>query len=335
MAANDAFLQRANSSREQVLGCCCYALEPGPCNLSDCPTLACLRLGARQVRICERKTGNDTVAWEEIHASPILDASGRLTQVVEVWRDISERRAAEAKLAESYRLASVGVLASGFSHEMNTPLATTLMCVEGILRETPPGQNGQIDEARIRENATIARDQILRCRGITQHFLRLSRGQRHAADIVDLNAAIAAAQRLVDPTARANSVAVAVRPSATTLHVRADEAELQNLLVNLLLNAIQASKPGGKVAIATEGGDAVHIRVTDEGCGIAPEYRQKIFEPFFSLRQGGTGLGLFLSLNAVRSWGGNILVESTPGKGSIFEVVMPAIDPGLQPKDGL
>ncbi len=333
MAANDAFLQRAGNSREQVLGCCCYELEPGPCNLSDCPTLACLRSGARQVRIHERKTGNDTVAWEEIHASPILDASGRLAQVVEVWRDISERRAAEAKLAESHRLASVGVLASGFSHEMNTPLATTLMCVEGILRETPPGHGGQMDQARIRENATIARDQILRCRGITQHFLRLSRGQRHAGDIVDLGAAIAAAQRLVDPTARATSVNVAVQPFVTTLHVRADEAELQNLLVNLLLNAIQASKPGDKVVVAAQGGDSVHIRVTDEGCGIAPEYRQKIFEPFFSLRQGGNGLGLFLSLNAVRSWGGNILVESTPGKGSIFEVVIPAIDSGPQSKD--
>ncbi len=336
MAANDAFLQRAAVSREQVLGCCCYELEPGPCNLSDCPTLVCLRSGARQVRICERKTGNDTVAWEEIHASPILDDQGRLVQVVEVWRDISERRAAEAKLAESHRLASVGVLASGFSHEMNTPLATTLMCIEGILRETPAGHDEPMDQARIREKATVAREQILRCRGITQHFLRLSRGQPHAGDIVDLDAAIAGAQRLVDPTARASSVEVAVRPSATTLHVRADEAELQNLLVNLLLNAIQASKPGGKVVVAAEGGDAVRIRVTDEGCGIAPEYRQKIFEPFFSLRQGGNGLGLFLSLNAVRSWGGNIVVESMPGKGSIFEVVIPAIDSGPrpQPKDG-
>ncbi len=332
IAANDAFLQRAGNSREQVLGVCCSQLEPGPCNLSDCPTLACLRSGERQVRICERRTADNTVAWEEIHSSPILDASGRLVQVVEVWRDISERRAAEAKLAESYRLASVGVLASGFSHEMNTPLATTLMCVEGILRETPPGQNG--DQTRIRDHAAIAREQILRCRGITQHFLRLARGQRHAADIVDLDAAIAAAQKLVDPTARASSVNVVVQPLATTLHVRADEAELQNLLVNLLLNAIQASKPGGKVVIATEGGDAVHIRVTDEGCGIAPEYRQKIFEPFFSLRNGGTGLGLFLSLNAVRSWGGTITVESTPGKGSTFEVVIPSIQSSEQAKDG-
>lgn len=333
IAANDAFLQRASNSREQVLGCCCYQVEPQFCNLSDCPTLACLRSGERQVRICERKTGNNTVAWEEIHASPILDNSGQLAQVVEVWRDISERRAAEAKLAESYRLASVGVLASGFSHEMNTPLATTLMCVEGILRENGDGSAGKVDQARIRENAAIAREQILRCRGITQHFLRLSRGQRQAADIVDLQAAVAAAQKLVEPTARNSSVTVQTQLSTTTLHVRADEAELQNLLVNLLLNAIQASRAGGKVVIATQGGEAVHIRVTDQGCGIAPEYKEKIFEPFFSLRQGGTGLGLFLSLNAVRSWGGTITVESTPGEGSIFEVLIPAIDSGASGRD--
>jgi two-component system, NtrC family, sensor kinase len=337
IAANDAFLQRANNSREHVLGSCCYQLEPGPCSLSDCPTLACLRAGTRQVRICERKTGSNTVAWEEIHASPILDASGQLTQVVEVWRDISERRAAEAKLAESYRLASVGVLASGFSHEMNTPLATTLMCVEGILRETPSGQETLMDEARIRENASIAREQILRCRGITQHFLRLSRGERHGTggDVVDLNAAITAAQRLVEPTARASSLNVVVQPFATTQHVRADEAELQNLLVNILLNAIQASKPGGKVVVATQNGDSVRIRVIDEGCGIAPEHRQKIFEPFFSLRPGGTGLGLFLSLNAVRKWGGNISLESEPGKGSTFEVVLPAMHSDTSSKNEL
>ena len=186
--------------------------------------------------------------------------------------------------------------------------------------------SGKSTRPRIRENAAIAREQILRCRGVTQHFLRLSRGQRSAGgEIVDLNAAIAAAHRLVEPTARASSVGVVVEPLAMTLHVRAGEAELQNVLVNLLLNAIQASPAGSKVVVATQDGDVIDIRITDEGCGIAPEYRQKIFEPFFSLRQDGTGLGLFLSQNAVRSWGGNITVESGPGKGSIFTVMIPKI----------
>ncbi len=327
IAANDAFLQRTASDRNQVLGFCCVEAGTGPCNLTDCPTLACLQSGARQVRLCERKNNDGTQAWEEIHASPILDASGRLTQVVEVWRDISERRAAEANLAESHRLASLGVLASGFSHELNTPLATVLMCVEGILREAPGDSNGgvKIDPGRIRNNAAIAREQVMRCRRITQHFLRLSRGQRSSGDIVDLEDATAAVQQLIEPTAAAHSVSIEVRPLPPGLRVRADEAELQNLLVNLILNAIQASKPGGAVIVEAVAGDAVRMRITDHGCGIAPEYRKKIFEPFFSLRSGGTGLGLFLSLNAVRSWGGDIHVESTPGEGSVFEVVLPAI----------
>jgi signal transduction histidine kinase len=224
------------------------------------------------------------------------------------------------------------VLASGFSHELNTPLATVLMCVEGILRDTPAGVNGsaEVDPAKIREIATIAREQIMRCRGITQHFLRLSRGQRSSGDMVDLDVAITAVQALIDPTASAHSVNVEVHPFPPALRVRADEAELQNLLVNLILNAIQASKPGGKVVVEATGGDTVRVRISDEGCGIPPEYLKKIFEPFFSLRPGGTGLGLFLSLNAVRSWGGDIRVESTPGIGSTFEVVLPAIQTGLQ-----
>jgi signal transduction histidine kinase len=248
--------------------------------------------------------------------------------VVEVWRDISERRAAEAHLAESHRLASVGVLASGFSHELNTPLATVLMCVEGILRETRADQ-------RIHESAAIAREQLIRCRGITQHFLRMARGQSSGADIIDAGAAIAAVERLIAPTARAHSVAVELGPVPPGLHVRADEAEFQNVLINLILNAIQACPAaGGQVQVTIDVGQAlspanpasgIRIRVSDNGCGISAENRRHIFEPFFSLRQGGTGLGLFLSLNAVRRWGGDITVESTRGEGSTFEVVLPAL----------
>ena len=318
IAANDAFLDRVRSSREQVLGCCCHDVGPGACNVGDCPTLSCLRSGARQVRICERRTPEGTVAWEEVHASPIIDASGKLTQVVEVWRDISERRAAEAHLAESHRMASIGVLASGFSHELGTPLATVLMCVEGILRDSPDDQ--------VKENASVAREQILRCRGITQHFLRMSRGQRSSGEIVELQTAISAVQRLIEPTARSHSVTIVVQPVPGGLHIRAEEAELQNLLINLLLNAVQASPAGSRVTVSAAGGGSVRIRVTDQGCGIATEHRKRIFEPFFSLRKGGTGLGLFLSLNFVRRWGGDIQVDSTLGEGSTFEVIFPAFE---------
>jgi PAS domain S-box-containing protein len=317
IAANDSFLVRARNSREEVLGCQCREFSPGGCTVGDCPTLACLKSGASQVRICERRTPEGAVVWEEVHASPVLDSSGHLQHVVEVWRDISERRAAEARLAESHRLASVGTLASGFSHELNTPLATVLTCVEGILRES--------DSPWVRESATIAREQVLRCRGITQHFLRMSRGQRSQGEVVDLAPVIASVTRLIEPTARENSIRIEVRPLPDAMHVRAEEAELQHTLINLLLNAVQASHAGDVVAVEGEAGGQVRVRIVDHGCGILAENQKRIFEPFFSTRQGGTGLGLFLSLNFVRRWGGDIRVASEPGRGSTFEIVLPSL----------
>lgn len=323
VAANDAFLARTGHGRHAVLGCSCRDVAPGTCTAADCPTLACLQTSERQVRICERRRADGSVRWEEVHASPIRGPSGAIVQVVEVWRDISDRRAAEARLAESHRLASLGVLASGFSHELNTPLGTVLTCVEGILRDAQAQQDGG-DWTRVGETARIAREQLLRCRGITQHFLRMSRGQRSSIDIVDLHEAAGVAARLIEPTARRHNVAVSVESPGSGPRVRADEAELQHALINVLLNAVQACPSGGRVVVGVNGGDAPRVFVRDDGCGIAPEHQKRIFEPFFSLREGGTGLGLFLSLNFVRSWGGDIRVTSTPGEGSSFEILFPA-----------
>jgi two-component system, NtrC family, sensor kinase len=327
VAANDAFLARTGRSREEATGICCRDLAAGPCRTDDCPTLACLRTGIRQVRICERRTSAGGTTWEEVHASPVRNGTGKVVQVVEVWRDISERRAAEARLAESHRLASLGLLASGFSHELNTPLATVLTSVEGILRSSRTGAGGvQEDWARVAEAASVAREQVLRCRTVTQQFLRLSRGQASPVDIVDVDAALRGAARLVAPAAREHSVSLDVMPVVSPLHVRGDEAELQQVLINLLLNAMQACSHGGRVEVFANGGAPVRISVSDNGCGIAPEHQKRIFEPFFGLRKGGTGLGLFLSLNIVRAWGGDIIARSAPDHGSTFEIVLPSLD---------
>ena len=111
-----------------------------------------------------------------------------------------------------------------------------------------------------------------------------------------------------------------VGPLPPGLHVRADESELQHALINLVLNAVQACRPGGHVTLTAERDELLRLRVTDDGCGIPADQRKRIFEPFLSLRKGGSGLGLFLSLNFVRRWGGDIAVESEPGRGSTFEI---------------
>jgi PAS domain S-box-containing protein len=323
IAANTAFLSRTGHGREEVLGCSCNDLGSGVCDTTDCPTLACLDTGKHQVRLCQRRDSNGGVAWEEVHSSPVYGLGGEILQVVEVWRDISERRGAEARLAESHRMASLGMLASGFSHEMNTPLATTLACVEGILREVRADGGPASSADRIDETATIAREQILRCKGITQHFLRLSRGQSSPGDVVELGTVVEAVTRLVGPTAQARGVVVKVGTLPTNLQIRADESDLQHALINLLINAIEACPAEGQVAIQVELNDSVRVRVSDNGRGIPLDEVSRIFEPFVSLREGGTGLGLFLALNFVRQWGGDILVESTPDHGSVFEIVLP------------
>ncbi len=325
IAANRAFLARTGRTRDQALGCCCTDLAPGLCSVGDCPTMACLAQGQHQIRLCERHKDDGSVAWEEVHASPVRAPDGSLLQVVEVWRDISERRAAEARLAESHRLASLGVLASGFSHELNTPLATVLACVEGILRQAQSPGDGATAWEPVAESAGIARQQVLRCRDITQRFRRLARGAPSSGDLVELDQAVASAARVVEPTAHEAQVSVDLAPVAAGLRVRVDQAELEHVLVNLLLNAVQACRPGGRVRVEVLAGDPLRIRISDDGCGIAPEQRQRLFEPFFSARPGGTGLGLFLALNFARRAQGDIAVSSSPGQGSTFEVLLPPL----------
>jgi PAS domain S-box-containing protein len=319
VAANRAFLMRTGRGRDQVLGVCCHEAATAICDTEDCPTQACFQTGASQVRIRQRRSEDGSVVCEEVHASAIRNRDGTVGQVVEVWRDISERRAAEARLADSHRLASLGMLASGFSHELNTPLATVLLCVEGILRQTGTADG----DPAVGEHARTARDQLLRCRTVVQHFLRLARGQAAARELVDVGATVGAVVRLIEPTARAHGVVLAVDPLPRGTRVYVNEAELQHVLLNLLLNAIQACRAGGTVSLAATEGDPVRIRVSDDGCGIDPRDQRRIFEPFCNLREGGTGLGLFLSLNSVRAWGGDISVRSAPREGAAFEVTLP------------
>ena len=321
VAANDAFLRRAGASRDIILGCNCKELGAGGCAVADCPTLGCLKDGERQVRICERRTLDGAVAWEEVHASPILDAGGRLTQVVEVWRDISERRAAEAHLAESHRLASIGVAR-----------VRILARAEHAARDGADVRGGHpARHAGSRAtSATTPRSRASRCcaaAGSRSISCGMSRGQPGSAAVIDVGGAIAAVNRLIEPTARAHSVqrggGAAARAHSRSrgrgrISERADQPAVE-------CGARLASREGASTVAAGQSGGHLRIRVADNGCGIAAENRKHIFEPFFSLRKGGTGLGLFLTLNFVRRCGGDISVESAPGEGAAFEIVLPAL----------
>lgn len=330
VAANHAFCRRFNSHPEALHGHRCQeALSGGLyCTASEagCPSARCLATGEGQRATFQIPSHNgDPARVEEVHASPVFDEDGNVFQVVEIWRDITERVMEETRLAELERLESLGALASGFSHEVNTPLATTLACAEGILGRIDG--NGHAAEppvlAEIRGIAETIRSQVLRCRKITEQFLRFSRGIPPAAEPVDLTEVVASIVAVVAPTARQSGVTISIQPCERVPLVTANTEAVQHVVLNLLVNAVQSfDGAGGAVTVRYQVGSDVRLRIQDHGRGIAPEACRHLFEPFRTSRPQGTGVGLFLSRGIMRRFGGDVrLVESAVGVGACFEVL--------------
>jgi signal transduction histidine kinase len=242
-----------------------------------------------------------------------------------VWRDITERVREEERLAEIERLSSLGVLASGLSHEVNTPLATTLTCSESILdrldEEAGAAPRPETLEA-IRDNAATIREQVLRCRTITDQFRRFARGIPPSIELIDLKEVVEGVIALVRPTAREAGVRLELENGGPLPRVIANTEVVQHVVLNVLVNAIESfGEPGGTVVVQFIVDAGVRLHVRDNGCGIPPEIQRQLFEPFRSKKPGGTGLGLFLSRTFMRRFNGDVrLLDSVVGQGSCIEI---------------
>ncbi len=336
VASNRSFCRRLGSHPEGIRGRRCREGVRGslPCctNGAECPAERCVATGEVQRGTFRVPTESGEVGRvEEVYASPVFDENGCVVQVVELWRDISEREKEEERLAEIERLVSLGVLASGFSHEVNTPLATILACAESLIGRIDDSAEGETAEAMlpaIRESARTIRSQVLRCRRVTEQFLRFSRGIPPSIEPLDLRETVATVASLVEPTAREAGVTLRITGEGPVPPVMVNAEVVQHVVLNLLVNAVQSCEDrGGSVALAFLVGPDVRIRIEDTGCGIPPESRRHLFEPFRSRKPRGTGLGLFLSRSFMRRFGGDIcLVRSEVGAGSCFEIVFERVD---------
>ncbi len=267
-----------------------------------------------------RQSRPDGERTDEIYAHPLRGADGRVTAVIEVWRDITDRVALEAGLEQSERLAAIGMLASGVAHEVGNPLAAIATAVEGLLRRMDGA--AAWDPAEVREYLEIVRKQVFRCRDVTERLLGFARVPSRDLGPVDAAAAAREALALVARQAHAQGVEVRAALDAPAVAV-ADGLLLEQVFLNLVLNALQAMPAGGVLAVeARTTDDAVHVTVADTGAGIPDAVRRHLFEPFRRARPDGTGtgLGLFLSDTLVRKCEGTLSVESEPGKGAAFTV---------------
>jgi signal transduction histidine kinase len=256
----------------------------------------------------------------------VYTEDGVVGQVVEAWRDITDRVREEEHLAEIERLSSLGILASGLSHEVNTPLATTLTCSEAIIDQLEHTDGRPVDSATldaIRDAACVIRDQVLRCRTITNQFLRFARGIPPATEPIDLRSVVQGVIALASPTAREAGVEIVLEGDGPVPSVAANTEVVQHVVLNVLVNAIESCvDSAARVTLRFLVGADVRLQVQDNGCGIPPEVQRHLFEPFHTQKPRGTGLGLYLSRTFMRRFDGDVrLVDSAPGKGSCIEII--------------
>ncbi len=325
VTANEAF-ERLGGTESPLAGRCdCAGLCSGE-DLADCPARSTFSTGAVTRRVRTLGGDGDDPRHFEISASPLNTASGR-RQVIEIWRDITQRREIEAHLASQERLASLGLLASGISHEINNPLASITTCLDGLRRRLRDAESRQIPD-ELPEYLDLIRGEVGRCQRLTERLKLLGRNPRPHREPVDVGAVVRDTLALLRYECRKGRVDVVERVATEACIVLADQAKIRQVVLNVLLNAVQSMDGPGRLVVRVESTEDAFVRVevTDTGRGIEPAALSKVFEPFYSARSDGkgTGLGLFISKIIVDGLGGSIRVSSAPGEGAAFTILLPA-----------
>ncbi|GGN09672.1 hypothetical protein GCM10010109_19100 [Actinoplanes campanulatus] len=270
-----------------------------------------------------------------VTVAPIRDDSGRVVAAAATERDITARKRLEAeeklameRSARAKRMESLGQLAGGVAHDFNNLLAIILNYADFLTDEVTP--EGSRDLARIRDAADRARE-------LTGQLLLFAKREPTQVETVDLNEVVDCSGELLRRSIGAN-IQLVCRRRPEPLPVRANRGHLDQILLNLIVNARDAMPDGGVVVMETDqppGGNA-RLTVSDTGCGMTAEVRDRLFEPFFTTKPAdrGTGLGLATVYGIVTDAGGQISVDSSPGIGTTFQILLPlAAEPADQVPD--
>ncbi len=235
-------------------------------------------------------------------------------------RDQQLRRQTSEKLMRSDRLAMVGQLAAGVAHEINNPLGSILLFSRLIMQQVPA-------EGRTRENLERIEKETKRCHTIVSNLLDFARQRDPLVESVDVNRLMDATLKLFEGQFLFHNIHIVRDYSPTLAPIQADEAQLQQVFMNIILNAADAMNGKGSLTITTSeaGEGSIKISVSDTGCGIPPENIERVFDPFFTTKGvgHGTGLGLSVSYGIVQKHQGDINVSSTVGEGTTFALSLP------------
>jgi two-component system NtrC family sensor kinase len=273
----------------------------------------------------------------------MMDDLRRYREDIERWNQTLEERVAKRgrqlaeaqdKLVQSEKLAAVGELAAGIAHELNNPLAGIYAFLQ-VFAETIHSRGLKElsdEEARsFQENLVYVEREIQRCKSIIGSLLTFARVSEKQFTLVDVNKTLADTLALTQSNLAKSGIKVGTDLDKNIPPVNGDPNELQQVFLNIIVNARKAMPGRGRLTVTTSTDDArgsVSVSFADTGIGIQKELLEKIFDPFFTTSKPGegTGLGLSISYGIVKDHNGEILVESVPDHGATFTVVLPAAD---------
>jgi PAS domain S-box-containing protein len=272
-----------------------------------------------ELRIVRRVGGEARVA---VNTAPIHGASGEVEGVIAIGQDLTRLHSLEAAAEHAERLAGIGRLAAGVVHELNNPLTAVTMYSDALIEKLTLARHDPVDLEKLR----AIKDSALRIQRLARDLTAYARPSGNRTEACDLAGVLEEAARMAKPALKEANAEIARRigPAAP---VEANRASLVQVFVNLVTNAAQAlDGRGGTIALGLlQDGERVRATVTDDGTGMSPEVRDRLFEPFFTTRPGrGIGLGLATVQGIVQRHGGTVSVETAPGRGTTVTVTLPS-----------
>jgi len=256
--------------------------------------------------------------------TPYSDTHNEIHHLVKaINRMMEELEKRQEQLVQSRKIASIGTLTAGIAHEINNPVNNISLILESLLEDM--GTMSDADRRRLYEEAM---DQADRTSEIVKNLLEFSRASHPRTELVDLAELAEKTARLIKNELSLHNIKFVQEVRSDSLLARLDKSGMQQVLLNLFMNSIQAMQKGGQLKVrigAADVPDEARIDVIDNGEGILPEHIDQIFDPFFTTKKEGvgTGLGLSVSYNIVKKNGGRMQVESRPGAGTCFSIFLP------------
>ena len=278
----------------------------------------------------EQQTVDDNGATRHWQVSkvPMKDPeTGEVSHVITVGEDVTVRVEATSAVGRAEKLAAVGRLAAGVVHEINNPLATIAACAEALEQRIDEGAfegSGSVDD--LAEYLGLMKSEAFRCKKITTGLLDFSRVRTGERMPIDIGEIVRSAVNLVSHQRRGDGIEFLLALDEHLPLVNADGGQIQQAVITLATNAIDAMPDGGTIEFSVSAThNRVQIAVSDTGVGIPAENVSKIFEPFFTTKGvgEGTGLGLAVCYGIVSDHGGRLTVQSNIGKGSVFKISLP------------